>query len=263
MHVLVAFVAAALLLTPAAGEDVRAQLTVTERAGVVRDVRLRIVRLGRVRLDTKVPRLGCADCPGWRVVGRPVVRDLDRDGESEVVVDVYTGGAHCCTHSLLYRWQPRGRRYVRSTAGWGNQGYRLADLNADRRPELSSRDDRFAARFTAYAASASPLRIWHYDRGRLRDVTRRFPRAVERDAALLWQDYLRVRRNEVREVRGLLAAWLADQALLGHADQGWRRLEQAHRRGELGRGARVDGYHAGRGYLAELRSFLRRAGYVR
>jgi hypothetical protein len=259
MHVVVALAAAALLLAPSGGEGVRAQLTVTERDGVVRDVRLRIVRLGRVRLDAKLPRLGCPDCPGWRVVGRTVVRDLDGDGESEVVVDVYTGGAHCCTHSLLYRWRSRGERYERSAAAWGNQGYRLVDLDGDGRPELSSRDDRFAARFTAYAASASPIRIWRYDRGRLLDVTRTFPREVERDAALLWRDYLRVRRTEAR---GLLAAWLADQALLGRADDGWRRLEEANRRGELGRGATVDGYPAGRRYLAGLRSFLRRAGYL-
>jgi hypothetical protein len=67
---------------------VRARLTVTERGGAVRDVRLRITRLGQVRLNARVPRVGCADCPGWRVVGRPVVRDLDGNGESEVVVDV-------------------------------------------------------------------------------------------------------------------------------------------------------------------------------
>jgi hypothetical protein len=262
MHLLVAFAAAAVLLFPSARGDVRADLTVTERGGIVRDVRLRIVRLGRVRLDAEVPRLGCAGCPGWRVVGRPVVRDLDGDGEPEVLVDVYTGGAHCCTHSLLYRWRPQGRRYERSTAAWGNQGYRLADLDADGRPELSSRDDRFAARFTAYAASASPVRIWRYDRGRLFDVTRSFRGEVERDAAVLWREYLRVRGGKVREVRGFLAAWLADQALLGRTEQGWRRLEDANRRGELGRGAMADGYPAGRRYLSALRAFLRRAGYV-
>src|ERR687891_1121536 len=126
MPVLVAFAAAALLLLPSADSGVRAELTLTERGGVVRDVRLRIIRLGRVRLDARLPRVGCADpCPGWRVVGRPAVRDLDGDGESEVVVDVYTGGAHCCTHSLLYRWRPGGERYERTTAAWGNAGYRL------------------------------------------------------------------------------------------------------------------------------------------
>jgi hypothetical protein len=247
------------LVVPSADEGVRAQLTVTERDGVVRDVRLRITRLGQVRLDARVPRIGCPDWPGWRVVGRPIVRDLDGDGESEVVVDVYTGGAHCCTHSLLYRWRPGGERYERSTVGWGNQGYRLGDLDADGRPELSSRDDRFAARFTAYAASATPVRIWRYKRGRLLDVTRTFPREVERDAAQLWRDYLRLRRTEAR---GLLAAWVADQALLGRADEGWRRLEEANRRGELGRGAKLDGYPAGGRYLAALRSFLRRTGYL-
>ena len=96
--------------------------------------------------------------------------------------------------------------------------------HATRRPELSSRDDRFAARFTAYAASASPglwiLRGHHA--GGCATSPAAFRRAVERDAALHWQDYVRVRRSGLREVRGLLAAWLADQALLGRAGEGWR-----------------------------------------
>src|SRR5712691_5346949 len=59
-------------------------------------------------------------------------------------------------------------------AWWGNAGYRLVDLDHDGRPEFRSGDDRFAYAFTAFAASAWPVRIWHFDHGRMRDVTRAF-----------------------------------------------------------------------------------------
>jgi subtilisin-like proprotein convertase family protein len=239
---------------------VTAELSYRESNGVFRQPRLRILRGGRRLLDTAMPRPGCfGACPGWRPVGPPVVRDLDTDGEPEVIVDTYSGGAHCCTYSLLYRYT--GRRYARLVHGWGNSGYRLVDLDGDGRPELRSSDDRFAYAFASYAATLEPVQVWRYDRGGLIDVTRRFPALIRSDAASAWRLYLRERRRRPREVRGILAAWLADQLLLGRGPAGWQALEEAYRRGELGRGQRLYGYPAGQRYLAALRAFLRRTGY--
>ena len=94
-------------------------------------------------------------------------------------------------------------------------------------------------------------------------MTRSFPGAVRRDARTLWSDYQRVRRSTFRDVRGVLAAYLADKYLLGEQKEGWRQLEAAYRRGELGKGRTKDGYPAGRAYLANLRAFLQRTGYAR
>jgi hypothetical protein len=238
---------------------VTAELSYTVRDDAVRDLRLRILRRGRLAGEVRPRPLGF----GGRVAGPLVVRDLDGDREPEVVLDLYSGGAHCCTSSLFFRYVRTRGTYAKATRSWGNQGYRLVDYDRDGQPELSSRDDRFAAAFTAYAASASPIQVWHYDRGRLRIVTRRFLPRIAHDAVQLWREYARIRRSDFPEVRGFLAAWLADQALLGREEEGWRVLEAAERRGELGRGATMDGYPAGRRYLAALRSFLRRTGYLR
>jgi subtilisin-like proprotein convertase family protein len=242
-------------------DSVVAELRYRESNDVYREPRLRILRRGRVALDRPLQRIGCGAgaCPGWRPVGPPVVRDLDADGEPEVIVDEYTGGAHCCTYSLLFR--RTGARYSSSLHRWGNAGYRLVDLDRDGRPELRSSDDRFAYAFTAYAASLEPVQIWHFERGRLVDVTRSFQAVVAADARSAWRLYLRERKARPREVRGVLAAWLADELLLGRGGDGWRALEEAYRRGDLGRGPTLYGYPAGRRYLAALRSFLRRTGY--
>jgi subtilisin-like proprotein convertase family protein len=242
--------------------SVVAELSYRESNDVYREPRLRIVRDGRVALDRPLPRVGCGGgaCPGWRPAGPPVVRDLDADGEPEVIVDEYSGGAHCCTYSVLFR--RAGGGYSTLVHRWGNVGYRLLDLDRDGRPELRSADDRFAYAFTAYATSLDPVQVWRYEHGRLVDVTRSFPGAVAADARAAWRLYLRERRARPREVRGVLAAWLADQLLLGRSAAGWRALDAAYRRGDLGRGPRLYGYPAGTRYLAALRAFLRRTGYL-
>jgi hypothetical protein len=234
---------------------VTALLSFRESNDLYRDLRLKIVRRGRVALDAPL-----AAGRFWRPFSKPIVRSLDADQEPEVLVDLYSGGAHCCTISRIFRY--RSGRYVPIAHDWGNVGYRLGDPDHDGRPEFVSADDRFAYAFTAYAASLEPVEIWRYDRGRMLDVTRRFPRLIERDAAFLWRLYLRERKARPPEVRGILAAWLADQALLGRAEAGWRALDEAYRRGDLGRGKTMFGYPAGRDYLAALRRFLRKTGYI-
>jgi hypothetical protein len=267
---LVFFVAACVWCGPAAADDsvqqrvtsgqVTAEFTYRRTDGVVRDARLTITRAGRTLVDVDLTRVGCSDCPTWRPAGRFVVRSLDGDAEPEVLVDLYTGGAHCCTYSLIYRYVPESGSYARQTQWWGNVGYRLIDLDRAGAPEFVSSDDRFASAFTGYAASANPIRLWRYDAGRMLDVTRRFPREIERDARQLWRLYLKERR---RDVRGILAAWLADQMMLGRVTEGWRALETARRRGELGPDKVEFGEAFGRRYFAKLRSFLRRTGYLR
>jgi subtilisin-like proprotein convertase family protein len=231
--------------------------------GVYRDTRIRILRAGKVSLDRPVRRLGCATCPTWRPVEAPIVRNLDGEGEPEVVFDFYSGGAHCCTYTLVYGYRPSARRYRQTLHEWGNVGYRFGDPDRDGRPEFLSADDRFAYAFAAYAASFEPIQIWRYQAGRMVDVTRRFPRLVARDAASHWRAYSKETRRGRTDARGLLPAYLADEIMLGRAERGWSRLELAFRRGDLGRTATKDGYPAGRRYLAALRRYLRRTGYLR
>jgi hypothetical protein len=201
---------------------------------------LRIARAGARRLDEPVAGLGA---PGERPA-ELLVRDLDADGEPEVVLDLFTGGAHCCTESRIYRYAPGPRTYRRSLQGWGNAGYRSTDLDRDGRPELQSADDRFSYLFTSYAGSFRPIQIWHFERGRLLDVTRSFPGAVADDATAQWREYKRLRAQR-SDVRGVLAAWLADMIVLGREGKAWRQLERAYALGELGPRKELAGWPQG------------------
>jgi len=249
---------------------VRAELSYQHRSGQgppeFRNLRLKIYRADQLRRDEALGR-ACAFCTDWPAVffagGKSVTaRDLERDGEPEVVVDLYTGGAHCCTYSLLFDYVPGADRYVRIRHEWGDPGYRFTDSNHDRAIELSSADDRFAYRFTCYACSPLPVQIWSLRAGKLVDVTRTFPAAVRRDAGGLWRLYLRERSRPDGDVRGILAAYLAEKYLLGTEADGWRRLRQANARGDLhpaGQCSRFTPCDAQ--FLARLGRFLRQTGY--
>jgi hypothetical protein len=242
--------------------QVSAEFSYRERGGVISDAHLKIGRAGRMLVDSDLTRADCPNCPTWRPAGRFVLRSLDADAEPELVLDFFSGGAYCCTYSLVFRYDAASDAYVRQRWSWGTAGYRFVNVDGTGPPELLSADHRFDSAFGPHAVSLEPLQIWRYDAGRLRDVTRRFPGRIKADARSHWKLYLKVRKSELREVRGILPAWLADQIMVGRAQAGWKALEAAYQRGELGRGRMKDGYPAGRRYLAALRTFLRRTGYL-
>jgi hypothetical protein len=190
------------------------------------------------------------------------VADLDKNAEPEVVVDLFTGGAHCCSYSLINGYSAATGGYVRLRHVWGNAGYVLKDLDRDGVFEFLSGDDRFAYAFSSYAESRFPPQIWHYKGGRLIDVTRRFPKLVRKDARLIVRSLPKYRRQHL-DLRGFLAAYQADNYLLGHrqAARGWKQLRAIARKGQI---RPVSGVGpSGKRYLKSLLRFLRRLGYTR
>jgi streptogramin lyase len=228
------------------------------------DPRVRINRRGKAVYAESVPPIDRS----YGVFGDTssfAVRDLDGDGEPEVRLELNSNGAHCCTWSRIYRYSRGTYRpvvhYWRDDAA--SPGIR--DLDGDGRPEFRSVDDRFAYAFASYAGSWMPIQIWSYRHGRFRDVTRRFPAQVRRDAARVWRFYVRHRRMRGETVRGALPAWAADEYLLGRGSLVWPTLEREARAGYLDypKGGGFFGPRKAQGYLRQLRAFLRRTGYAR
>lgn len=95
----------------ARGSGVEADLSFRERSHDVFGVHLRIARNGRRTLDASLGEVNCRECSSRGLLfveqGNPVkVRDLDADGEPEVLLGLYTGGAHCCFYTLVFRYRP-------------------------------------------------------------------------------------------------------------------------------------------------------------
>jgi hypothetical protein len=184
------------------------------------------------------------------------LRDLDGDGEPELLLDLYWGGAHCCTWTDVFRAVPGA--YTYTSHFWGDLGYRLVYLIADDRNEFESGDDRFAYAFASFADSLFPIQIWRYESGRFEDRTRAFPERIRADAARQWRAHASLRRSG-RSARGALAAWVADECLLGRCAASYARVTRLDRR-VLASPLDLDPPAQ---YLRRLRRLLHALGYWR
>ena len=238
---------------------IAATLTFTERNFLFDKLRVKVVRAGRMVVDSPIQRLACPDCAGDRPT-KVSVRDLD-GGDPEVLFDLYSGGAHCCMFTLILRWDAPVAKYRAKLAYWGNYGSRLADLDGDGLPEFSAFDERFVYEYTAYVFSAAPIQIWRYRQGRLVDVTRDYPALIEKSAETNLGYYNKGRGQKDVDVRSYVAAYVADQYLLGDPAEGQRLLKLALKRGDLGDKSLL-GLPAGTRFVAVLMRDLRRWGYI-
>jgi hypothetical protein len=194
-------------------------------------LQLTIARAGTTVYDRPVAARDCDEpwCAPGGGRGRSLhARDLDGDGEPEVLLDLYTGGAHCCVVGQIFTFDAPGYRKA-AERNWADAGYRLADIDGNGTLELKSADARFAYAFAAFAFSAFPVQVFHWRAGRLVDVTERFRRAMRKDA----RRWMHVYRHADYEPQGALAAWAADQYQLGHRAYARRVVRRAVQTGRL------------------------------
>ena len=181
------------------------------------------------------------------------VRDIDADGEPEVLVELYSAGAHCCFISRLYRWDEQAGTYVSTRRNWADTGFELRDVEGDGKFEFVSADARFGYAFAAFAESRFPIQVFAYTGSDFEDISTRYPALIRADIRKHRRAYRKL-RSEGATGTGALAAFLADKYRLGEAEQGRRQVKRALRRGGLTRSERRD--------LRKMRRLLRRWGYA-
>jgi hypothetical protein len=246
----------------ASGGAVQATLSWQAADFGVKDPRLIIVRAGTPLFDgspladAEVCSVGCLYAAGNG--STPLhVADLGGDVEPEVVVDSYTGGAHCCIVSdVLYF---TGTAYARAEHNWGSYGYALKDLNGDGHPELDGYDAAFEDAFTSHVASFEPPLVLAYDptaAGSLRDVTRAFPAAIRKNVKEALH-IVAVTRRQHAETLGGVATYVADLYLLGRGREARPYLARARKRGDL----RTAFGKAPRSFERKLLAFLHKQAY--
>lgn len=228
----------------------------------VKNVRITIIRNGVVLLD-EAPEPICNYCSvvpenfGQHSPAHAV--QLDSSPDPEAVFDFFTGGAHCCTYSLIYRYDAATNAYIPLEHDWFNAGYRFIDPENDGIPEFLTRDDRFAYKYAAYAFSQYPPQVWRYDSGQMVDVTRLYPAIVTQKAAGEHRKYRRIKGRG--DIRAILAAYVADQCLLGDCASGFNLVRSAKRHGYLHK-AELGFGPTGAKFIHRLRTFLVRLGYL-
>lgn len=189
-----------------------------------------------------------------------VFRRLSSNG-TQLMLGLYSGGAHCCSIVQIFNQAAGSRRWTRSSFNFGDPGYQLVDLNHDGTDEFLSADDRFAYEFTDYAASGMPLLIMRWSGGRFVDVTGTYPARIARDAAIWMKAFRQERQSHYNDTTGIIAAWAADEDELGHAGMVASFLHHAAAAGQLNSGLGNEVPQNAR-FITALNRFLREQGYL-
>jgi hypothetical protein len=186
------------------------------------------------------------------------VTDLEGNGQPDVVLELSTGGAHCCAVVQVLTYDPGTMAYLLAEHDFGDPGALLRIIEGDPHPVFESGDDRFAYEFGSYAESAFPLEVLGFQQGRFVNLTRFFPKQIAAQAASLLKGFREDRRRG--EGLGAIAAWAADEELLGHGVLVTRTLNREARLHNLRSAANQS--PAGRTFVAKLERFLKRTGYT-
>jgi hypothetical protein len=218
-------------------------------------MRLQVTRAGAPAYDGIASASGCGVpyCAPRGAVGGASsslkLTDLDGDGEPEVLVDLYSGGAHCCSITRVLRWN--GKAYVSTTRNFADPGYTLDGAT------FVTADARFGYAWASFADSAFPVQLLTFGARGWRDVTRAHRDTLRADAARWLKEY-KQRRSGTRAL-GVLAAWVADEYRLGRRAAADRFLNAELRAGRL-KGERP--WPRGKAYISSLKGRLKAWGYL-
>jgi hypothetical protein len=227
--------------------SIRADLSYENgKFGAAKNIEMQVFDGETQIVDTKIPDSNFWAPVGWHANYKSVrVRDLDGDGTGEAIFDLYTGGAHCCFITYLYKGTTEIIR------NWGNAGYEIKGA------DLITGDDRFSYRFGSYAATLRPLVVLQLTSdAKLTDVTGERPALLRKEI----KRYKRYYRQAVRDfkkdpafdelIKSSVAGITADQCNLGHCSRGY----------DLAKHAIEKGYLKPR-FLGKLGRIMQRFGY--
>jgi uncharacterized Zn-binding protein involved in type VI secretion len=171
-----------------------------------------------------------------------------------VLVGLTTGGMHCCW--VLQAFSLDVGRVLELDAG--NTSTTLVEQPGG--AIIETGDDSFNYTFTSYAGSATPLRVLEVRGDAFVDTTRQHPDLVETDLQR-WSDVMnQPPQNNFDDIRGVLAARVADQCLLGRASVAFDDVGHLNAQGRLTQ-SEPDGWPQGSAYVTALRDFLSKHGY--
>jgi hypothetical protein len=243
---------------------VTASLSYTGSLPQFHNIRLSISQAGKKLYSQPVTSKACGKfCDPSILPGQPPLQlaDLAQDGEPDVLLNLFTGGAHCCSLVQVFSYDPGTQTFGMVEHDFGDPGYRLENLpiNGQKHPEFVTADDTFAGRFTDFAASGLPVQVLDLFHRQFQNVTRNYPSLVSRDAARWLKAYKSMARSGYRDSVGVIAAWAADEDQLGHLKLVARYLRTQAAAGHLNSAL---GTPNGVRFVAQLQVFLRKQGYT-
>ncbi|HAY33654.1 MAG TPA: hypothetical protein PK536_03635 [Ignavibacteria bacterium] len=166
--------------------------------------------------------------------------DLDGDGRKEILIAMYSGGAHCCTNLFAGKIS-KGKFIFTDSIYWGNSFFRMEDLNADGKKEFMGVNDVYAYMFTNYAQSRFPVLIYAFENNRFVNVTKNFPEVINESLTELkkeLEEYKNFRcedagtetfNTDAGAVKAILAAITEEYMSLGKTDEGYKLIDEFYK----------------------------------
>ncbi len=239
--------ASATTQTASAG-GVSATLSYTGGPGITtKDLRLSISQGGAVKYNQPVTSKLCFKTCSPESAHSVHVVLLSGNGAMEVVLDLFTGGADCCTIEQIFTPSASIGTYYLTQRNFGPGGAKLEDLSHNGSDELVGSDANFYCHFSACFASGLPIQIFSFTNTVITNVTRQYPAAIAKDAEGWWKAYT----QHPSQGEGLIAAWAADENELGKSSAVASTLA-----------AQVRARHITTSFVTQLKAFLRKHGYT-
>jgi hypothetical protein len=187
------------------------------------------------------------------------VVDLDHSGEPNVVLNLYTGGAHCCTIAQVFSYDAASGGYTETSHDFADPAFKLEQLSPGGEFRFVTADARFEYQFTSFAESGVPLQIDALANGAVVDVTRAYPLLIKQNAGMWWRLFVKYRSHDAGV--GPISAWAADEENLGRDAYVQMTLRRQLRAGHLNNPG--VGNKGGAAFVRALGRLLRKLGYTR
>ncbi len=156
------------------------------------------------------------------IIGEVFLEDLDNDKNPEVIVKTFSGGAHCCTEFTIYNWQNKKQKFTKVETGFLESGGGIfKDIDGDGKIEFSTVHNGFFYMFSSYAGSFPPSVIWRLENGKLKDVTRQYPKTLRATLKDMNESFVEAKKDGF-EINGILAGYVAQKILVGEYEEGWK-----------------------------------------
>ena len=227
---------------------------------------LKITENGQVVYNQVVSSVWCGKAcwPDIITKGTKVVHvvKLQPTGSASVVLDLYSGGAHCCSIEQVYAFKPHSTVVRKFEHNFGDPGEQLVKIGPKHSYDFLSADDKFAYEFTDYAASGMPIEILSFAGNSFKNITRSFPGLIAKDAQVWINAFKSQASSHYDDSVGVVAAWAADEDMLNHSAAVASLLATQVKAGHLN-SALSPITSGGQKFVLALQAFLRNQGYLK